>query len=61
MPRKKKKVEKKKRTRLYRTDAMVKKIMKEYRAAPWGKKADVLYKHGVTYGHICHWKKSREV
>lgn len=54
----KKKAEVKRRVRVYRSVDVIKKIIKQYDAAPYGKKVDVLRKHGISFAHISYWKRS---
>lgn len=54
----KKKAEVKRRVRVYRSVDVIKKIIKQYEAAPHGKKVDVLRKHGISFAHISYWKRN---
>jgi len=35
----------------------MRKILKLYKAAPWGKKGAILKQFKLNYSHIAHWKE----
>lgn len=45
------------RQRVYRSPAVITRIVKQYRAAPHGKAKAVLKKHGVSTSHIYYWEE----
>lgn len=54
----KKKAKVKRRVRVYRSADAIKRILKQYEAAPFGKKSAVLRRHGISSAHISYWRQN---